>query len=132
MRWVLDILVLVVMATGSWVIGRMNHLEESGHVIEKRVSSLESSVLLLDTNVSKLVLSIDKLTDQQRSLILLSTFRTDPWSGAMMDRFQDEWYDLLKDVMPDLKHSEMPSIGKIQRDLASDLVPKGLTLESNE
>lgn len=68
----------------------------------------------------------EQMMKQNQALILMATFRTDPWSGKMMSAFQDEWYDLIVQVMPDMRHSDMPSVEEIQRRYAADIVPDNI------
>ena len=91
-----------------------NHMRSSGN----------SKVLLsMASSMQEMAVSMDQISEQNQALILLATFRTDPWSGKMAAERQDRLYDLLVEKGFKIAHGEMPDIKQIQRDLAPDLIP---------
>lgn len=124
-RWVLDGFVVIAIAVGGWLFGRVDRLEESSNRQGARIEAIEKSVGQLNGNIAGLTESIIALTDQQKALVLLATFRSDPWSGRMQVVFQDRLFDLISGSFPDMKHSDMPDVRGIQREYANDLIPEG-------
>ena len=94
-RWVLDILLVVALAY----------------------------IQRIDSTLDGLADSISAQNKRLESLIVLATFRTDPWSGKMMMAYQDGWVDWVKSQDEDIMLEDMPDIRRIQREFASDLVP---------
>ena len=77
----------------------------------------------LSMSLDDIAEALNNLAVKQEHLILLATHRVDPWSGTMMSAFQDEWYDLIKVIYPDLKHSAMPNVKRIQAEYKQELMP---------
>ena len=95
-------------------------------VINNHIRSSNNSEALLSVAASmqEMAVSLDQISQQNQALILLSTFRTDPWSGKMMEAYQACWIDWVKEQDPTITMTDFPDIGEIQRRYAADLVPK--------
>lgn len=74
-------------------------------------------------SMKDVVTQLETISGQNQALILITTFRADPWSGEMMEDFQNEWFDLLKPIYPELKHSDIPNVKDIQKNRSQELIP---------
>lgn len=78
-----------------------------------------------ETITSDISKTLNRIADQLDSLTLIATFRADPWSGTMMEAYQDGWVDWVREQDPDIKLADMPNVKQIQRENAQDLIPYG-------
>ena len=79
----------------------------------------------IDSTLDSLADSIDAQNKRLESLIVLATFRTDPWSGKMQVMLQEEWFALMEAKGIAVAQADRPDIRRIQREFASDLTPDG-------
>ena len=100
-------------------------ISASSVIVNNHIRSISNARAMnsLTDSVDKVVTQLETISRQNQALILVTTFRTDPWSGEMMKEFQDQWYDLLKPIYPELKHSDIPDVDSIQKKRAADLIP---------
>jgi hypothetical protein len=96
---------------------------------QHQISSIEQSIGELNTHIKELVNSLDNLAEKQDALIYLATYRTDPWSGAMMQAYHEGWIDWVLKQDPDTKLASLPKVREIQKELADDLAPPILRQE---
>jgi hypothetical protein len=125
-RWFLDLLVVVMLAYAGWSFGQFKTLNENDIRQEAQNEATQMVISRLADSVDELGDSLDAMAKQQEALVMVASFRTDPWSGAMMSDFQDQWFDLIKPIMPNLNHSDMPDVHTIQGKHAADLLPDGI------
>jgi hypothetical protein len=78
----------------------------------------------LNSAITELVDVGEKQNEQLERLVLLATFRTDPWSGKMMLAYHRGWLDWVKRQDPDTVMKDMPDVYRIQREYADDLIPQ--------
>ena len=125
-RWILDIMVTVCVIYAGWSFRQFTKLNENDIIQRTQLESVNQSVGALNETLRELTESINGQNSQLQALIVMSTVRSDPWSGKMMVEFQSEWFDIMRPILPDLTLSDIPDVYQIQKNHAKELLPKGL------
>jgi hypothetical protein len=126
MRWALDGALIVMLGYAGWSFSQFAELHESDIIQRAQITAVSQSVDRLDATLNKLNDSMEAQNEQLGALIILATYRTDPWSGRMMSQLQEDWFDILAPTIPGLKLAMLPDVVDIQKKYESELAPKGL------
>jgi hypothetical protein len=122
-RWILDLVVIAMFAYASWSFNQFQRLNKKDLLHTTQLDVLSLAVSGLDASIKDLVDATEKQNEQLGRLVLLATFRTDPWSGKMMLAYHRGWLDWVKEQDPQISMKDMPDVYRIQREYADDLIP---------
>lgn len=114
-RYILDALLVVVFAFGSWSFGKISTLEKNQIIMGTRLESVETSLTEFTIGVNKLTDAVEALVLEQKIQTRLKKYQmSDRWTSEMMEEFQDIWYDVISGFHPDLSLGDIPNINHIQ------------------
>jgi len=119
-------MVTVCVIYAGWSFRQFTKLNENDIIQRTQLESVNQSVGALNDTLRDLTASINGQNSQLQALIVMSTVRSDPWSGKMMVEFQSEWFDIIQPLLPELNLSDIPDVYHIQKNHAKELLPKGL------
>jgi len=124
-RWLLDIMVMLCMVYTGWSFKQFKALNESDIKQQAAVESAQGAVGQLRNSVDSLTNVIADQNEKLEALVLLATFRTDPWSGRMMIGYHEYLMDALLKAGLDIHEPGMTTIRNIQSTHAGGLIPDG-------
>jgi len=131
-RMIVDTMVAVCFVYAGWSLREFRKLSESDIIQRTQIESINKTLGSFNASVGGLTKAINAQSHQIKSLILLATFRTDPWSGQMQVVLQESWFELMEKQGIVIKQSDRPDVRAIQRDFQGDLLPDELKEALNE
>ena len=125
-RWALDLAVIVMLAYAAWSFRQFATLQKSDIRQEMKIEAIDETIHTLDQTLIGLTKAITRQGESLDAVLLLQTFRTDPWSGRMMHQYHLDWMDWVRREDPDFRTEDAPDVFAIQRELSGDLIPNGV------
>lgn len=112
-RYLLDALIAVAVIYGGWSVRQINNLADNQINLEHRVEQIEK---VITEQLKTMNDTLTKMVFEQEVQNRISTFKmADRWTATMQIELQDQWFEMLSEIHPDIKHRDLPSIREIQK-----------------
>ena len=109
----------------AWILVEI--IDQKNHDTEQDASITQAlnQYYTLETTVRGIDDTLNRQSDMLEDIIILLTYRNDPWSGEMMIGYHDNFVSILRDLGIDVKDAGLPIVRRIQRAYVEDH-PNGL------
>ena len=114
-RWILDLFGALIAVYVLWSVNKINDLVESDFQQGVQIEALNVLLTSVSTDVKRVADTMDAMVFEQAVNNRLTQYKMrDRWTAEMQEDLQNEWYNLISKLHPDLKHSDLPPIRAIQ------------------
>ena len=114
-RWVMDILVIIAVTFGGWSMGKINTMDDILIRQQIQIKANQDALASLGHKIDRLTTAIESMVFEQEVQNRLAKYQMrDRWTAGMQEELQNEWFDMLSEIHPELKHQHLPTIRDIQ------------------
>ena len=124
---------LVIMAYAGWNMRKVDQLEAKDIIHDSQIAAANMKTVSISEDLQEATHAIKDLTvvvtgmaNRQRDILMFVGYRADPWSGDMQIELQMAWYNILKEIHPELDFGKIPDVREIQARHSDKLIPAGL------
>ena len=111
-HWQLTLLAVIL--TGSSGIA-LDGLKGGNSDHEIRITALEQSVADIGHQVKNIDTKLDAILQNQKMEAIAFQYKIrDRWTSSMQMDFQNVWFEIIRDLHPEIERKEIPDIHKIQ------------------
>jgi hypothetical protein len=119
-RFLLDLFIICMLGYAAWSFSQFEKIAETNAAHDSAIKVLSEAVSEMGTNFDRMATAMEAQNDKLERIVMLATFRTDPWSGRMMVKYHSDWINWVMSQDPDFRMSDGPDVYSIQHEFAPD------------
>jgi hypothetical protein len=111
----MDILVIIAVTFGGWSMGKINTMDDILIRQQIQIKANQDALASLGHKIDRLTTAIESMVFEQEVQNRLAKYQMrDRWTAGMQEELQNEWFNMLSEIHPELKHQHLPTIRDIQ------------------